>query len=657
MDRPIGRCVWVLLIVGMALPGLAQRNSDVAGVEKYLRKGNEALKSGDWAQAEQEYRAALSLDAKRFEVHSNLGLSCYFQKKDDDAESAFSAALEINPNAFVPNFFLGIIYHRRGELSKTLPLLAKAVKLKPEDPEAHYWLGLNLANSGDHDAAANEIELAIKHGSRNVDSLYQLGKIYSKLAQRAVERAVGAPGDGTLYRRLVLAKQAQLGGNWPLARRYYESARQQHAAAKGIALELGHISLASSEWASATAAFQAELSLDPYSYRSHFGLAQAYLHMHETKKALVHLQHALDIRPEFFQPVPVVTVDLAPQKVHELLEPIRQERSAHSGAAALLSLWLASQVNNSALTESSLRDFEAQQKLLAARFRQAPLRTQVPSLKQQAESLSKQKRYEAAARAYTSLRRLRPADPGIALGLAEVLSELGKHREGRDAFGVYLRSFPADGYALFRLAQCHEKLSVEAFGQIPKIDASSYRNHQLLAESCLERSDWGAAVTEFQNALAVKTDDSELYFGLGRAYLKAGKIAEAAEQFQMALKLDPFDPSVTYSVGLCYYLSREPEKALIFLKKAVGQDPGLLTAREQLGRVLVMQGQHAEAIPELEAALSVDNDGSVHYLLYVCYRKFQKTDKAKAALEASERIRARNRELVESKVGESSSRP
>jgi len=131
-------------------------------------------------------------------------------------------------------------------------------------------------------------------------------------------------------------------------------------------------------------------------------------------------------------------------------------------------------------------------------------------------------------------------------------------------------------------------------------------------------------------------------------------VIAAAEQFQTALKLDPFDPSVTYSVGLCHYLNRDPEKALPYLKKAVGQDPNLLEAREQLGRVLVMQGQHAEAIPELEAALPLDNDGSLHYLLSVCYRKLEQPEKAKGALEASEQIRARNRELVESKVGEPS---
>jgi tetratricopeptide (TPR) repeat protein len=642
-------CVLVLLC--LTTPGLADRNDAPSQAEQYLQKGNQALKNGDWAQAESDYRAGLKLRAGLFELHSNLGLSCYFQQKYDQAESAFLAALKVDPNIFVPNFFLGIIHHRRGEFSQTLPLLAKAVKLKPDDPEAHYWLGLNLVNSGDPEAGAKEIELAIKHGSRNVDSYYQLGKTYSKLAQHAVQKAVSTPLDGTFYRQMVLAKQAQLAGNWSLARKYYEAAHEQNGAVKGVALELGHVALSSSDWASATAEFQAELLLDPQSYRSHFGLAQAYLNLRETKKALFHLQQAISIRPEFFLPIPPVVIDLPEDKSLELLAQIQQQRSDHSGETALLSMWIAERLKDATLAQSSLRDFENQRKLLADKIESVPLTAQGP-LKQKAEMLLKSKRFEAAAHAYASLRALKPVDYKILLSLAEALAEIGEYLEARDVLTQYLHVVPTDGYALFHLAQCYEKLSVEAFGQVSKIDVNSYRNHQLLAESLLERSDWAAAVKEFQSALAMKPNDSELFFGLGKAYLKAGRISDAAEQFQMALKLDPFDPSVTYSVGLCHYLNREPEKAVPFLKRAIRQDPNLLAAREQLGRIFVMQGQHAEAIPELEAALPVDNDGSLHYLLYVCYRKFQKSEKARAALDASEQIRARNRELVESKVGE-----
>jgi tetratricopeptide (TPR) repeat protein len=633
---------------------LIAQNDAPTRLQRYLQKGNQALKSGDWVEAEKQYRAALQLDAELFEVHSNLGLSCYFQQKYEQAEEAFLAALRINSNVFVPNFFLGIIYHGRGEFSKTLPLLTKATQLQPEDAEAHYWLGLNLANSGDYEAAAKEMALAIDRGSGTVDAFYHLGKTYAKLAQHAVEKAVSIPVDGTLYHQLVLAKRAQLAGNWSLARRYYEAARRQNGAVREIALELGQVALASSEWVSATTEFQAELVLDPQSYQSHFGLAQAYLNLQEMEKALFHLRQALNIRPEFFQPIPSVVIDLPEDKSLQLQEKVLREYSRYGGEAALLSIWLAEQLKNPVLSQSSLREFERQRKILTDRFTSVPLPGQATQLKQTAESLLKNKRFEEAVRAYTSLQRLNAADHKIHLPLAEALSEIGKHKEASAALSHYLHFFPMDGHALFRLAQCYEKLSVEAFSQISKVDARSYRNHQLLAESLLERSDWGGAVKEFQSALAMEPNDSELYFGLGRAYLKAGRISDAAEQFQTALKLDPFDPSVTYSVGLCHYLRKEPDKAIHFLRKAVSQDPNLLAAREQLGRVLVMQGQHAEAVPELEASLPVDSDGSLHYLLYVCYRKLQKPEKAKAALEASEQIRTRNRELVESKVGEAS---
>jgi tetratricopeptide (TPR) repeat protein len=652
MNRLKIDCLLIWLISLPMTTGLMAQNDAATQVRGYLQRGNQALKSGDWVEAEREYRAGLQLESGLFELHSNLGLACYFQQKYEPAEEAFLAALRINPNVYVPNFFLGIIYHRRGQFSKTLPLLTKATKLQPQDAEAHYWLGLNLTNSSNYEAAAKEIGLAIELGASNVDAFYLLGKTYAKLAQHAVEKAVSVPADGSLYRHLVLARQAQLAGNWSLARKYYAAARRQNGAAREIGFELGQVALGSSDWETAISEFQSALLVDPKSYRSHFGLAQAYLNLQETKKALFHLQQALNIRPEFFQLVPPAIIALSEDQSLQMQRQLQQEQATSGGGAALLSLWLTERQKDQALTESRLRDFESQRKMLTDRFTPVPLPRQATQLKQTAGRLLKNKRFEEAVRAYAALGRADAADPKIHLLLAEALSEIGKHKEAGAALRQYLHFYPTDGDALFRLAQCYEKLSVEAFGQISKIDATSYRNHQLLAESMLERSNWEGALKEFHSALAMKPNDSELYFGLGRAYLKAGRIPDAAEQFQTALELDPFDPSVTYSVGLCHYLNREPEKALHFLRKAVGQDPNLLAAREQLGRVLVMQGQHAEAVPELEAALPVDSDGSLHYLLSVCYRKLEQPEKAKVALEVSEQIRARNRELAESKVGE-----
>ena len=57
----------------------------------------------------------------------------------------------------------------------------------------------------------------------------------------------------------------------------------------------------------------------------------------------------------------------------------------------------------------------------------------------------------------------------------------------------------------------------------------------------------------------------------------------------------------------------EPEKAVPYLKAALAADPKLLAADASLGLALSRLGKNAEAVPHLEKALELDDDGSLHY--------------------------------------------
>jgi tetratricopeptide (TPR) repeat protein len=59
-----------------------------------------------------------------------------------------------------------------------------------------------------------------------------------------------------------------------------------------------------------------------------------------------------------------------------------------------------------------------------------------------------------------------------------------------------------------------------------------------------------------------------------------------------------------------------------------------------LGEAYAAQGNTADAIHELKAALNSDRDGSYHYQIYRLFQKIGDTDAAKAALEKSIELRA-----------------
>jgi len=76
----------------------------------------------------------------------------------------------------------------------------------------------------------------------------------------------------------------------------------------------------------------------------------------------------------------------------------------------------------------------------------------------------------------------------------------------------------------------------------------------------------------------------------------------------------------------------EPEKAMAYLKTALGSDPSLLAADASLGLALSRLGNHAAAVPHLEKALELDEDGSLYYQLGRAYQAMGQREKATAAM-------------------------
>lgn len=82
----------------------------------------------------------------------------------------------------------------------------------------------------------------------------------------------------------------------------------------------------------------------------------------------------------------------------------------------------------------------------------------------------------------------------------------------------------------------------------------------------------------------------------------------------------PDSLELNYWLGYTLLSLLETEKALPFLEKAVAADPSIPAGHKQLASAYLQVGQAAKAIPHLKAAMSADDDGSVHYQLARAYR-------------------------------------
>ena len=561
------------------------------------------------------------------EAHSNLALACYFQQKPREAEHEFLAALRLQPDLFVPNFFLGRYYFDRSEFQKSIPFLKAAAKLQPKEAQVRRLLAAALVGSGDHEAAIPELKQNLKLDAGDIESIYSLAKIYLYLAQKAAERVNAHPTGGRFYHNLILARRFQLEGKWSTARKYYLAARDVKGAPaqSGIPVELGEIALRTGDSETAIRDFRSELARDSKSYRAHFGLGQAYLASGDLSKSLEELQAAIRIRPEFFRTPPGGGANPAAEVAVVMLKNAVAPMGASNPLVASLD-----------------RDC----RIVEEGFGKPRLPVDAAALKIAADRWLAAKRYEFAVEAYRRLAVMSPKNSGILRQLAEALFAAGEPERAADALTKLLRVSPGDAGAEYLLLRCYEDMASGTLSQMTKDSPDSYRVHQLTAELFLEQDRAGDAIREYELALKSRPEDNTLHFGLGRAELRQRNMEAAIAEFQKVIKRDPSNAEAHFNIARCYLSQQRPQEADSFARNAIRLKPDLLAGHAILGRILMDRGETQAAVAEMEKALPADQDGALHYQVFLAYRKLKEPSKAEKALAVCKQLRERHAALV-----------
>ncbi len=98
---------------------------------------------------------------------------------------------------------------------------------------------------------------------------------------------------------------------------------------------------------------------------------------------------------------------------------------------------------------------------------------------------------------------------------------------------------PHDVDMLYLLGHTYEKLGKQEVSRLEKAAPASSWSEQLLAESYSSSTQWSFAVLRFQNALAQSPNRPGLHVRLGEVFLHAGKLDQAAQEFEQELRINP----------------------------------------------------------------------------------------------------------------------
>jgi TolB-like protein/DNA-binding winged helix-turn-helix (wHTH) protein/Tfp pilus assembly protein PilF len=126
--------------------------------------------------------------------------------------------------------------------------------------------------------------------------------------------------------------------------------------------------------------------------------------------------------------------------------------------------------------------------------------------------------------------------------------------------------------------------------------------------------DWPSAEREYLRALALNPNDAYAHLFYSNSYLSPlGRHAEAIEEMQKAVALDPFSAPVQAFLGRTYIWARQYDKALAQFQKVAEMFPGFAIDHERLAQLHALTGRFDEAISEDTKArlLSGEDEKSV----------------------------------------------
>jgi tetratricopeptide (TPR) repeat protein len=188
-------------------------------------------------------------------------------------------------------------------------------------------------------------------------------------------------------------------------------------------------------------------------------------------------------------------------------------------------------------------------------------------------------------------------------------------------------------------ARASNQLALEAYSKLGTLP-ESLELHAIKAEIASNNGRHLEAAGEWRAALKLSPYDVTIQQSLAAELHDAGDYQAALEVLS---RLNPeASAGVAFLTGDSLLRSEHPDQAIPLLDIALKLDPKLLPAHASMGLALTRTGKQAEAVPHLEAALPIDDDGSLHYQLARAYQASGDAAKSRETMAKYQAIQQKN---------------
>ena len=595
----------------------------------------------DWDGTIAGLRQALAARPERADAHNALAL-LLGRKGADSAQvvAELREAIRLRPDFAEAHNNLGLVLIQAGEDKDGIAALREAVRISPEYAEGHANLGAALTPI-DAEEAVRELERAVALAPNSVKALFNLAVAYGASPSH------GAPKEIEQLRKVIALSP---------------TFARAHVA-------LGKSLLQSGQVPDAILALQEGARLEPQNGEAHYQLGLALARAGRKEEASAELQKGRDL----------VGAD---------------DRSQNA------SLNIAER--RAALDKGDLEH-------AVAEFRRA-IKLQPDSAEAHrylGAALEKQGDPAAAAASYRKAVELNPADLAakqsverltappprsdsvMDVATFEVFIRQGKFKEVEPLLADYVAAHPdsswgwyALGYSQFAQQKIGE--SIRSLAKSLELDIRNAEAHKILGRDLMMIGRFDAAQLEFEQGIRYQPDSAELHYNLGKLLSIQDNWAPARKAFEDALRIDPsyvealdalglalealgddagavarYEKAIALNdarhgtfesahVNLSAYYNRtgNPDRALVYARKALELDPASDRALFQKARADERQGRLDDAIEALNRAIKINpRASSYYYVLAGVYRRIGWMDESRKALDMFKRLDRESNEL------------
>lgn len=121
------------------------------------------------------------------------------------------------------------------------------------------------------------------------------------------------------------------------------------------------------------------------------------------------------------------------------------------------------------------------------------------------------------------------------------------------------------------------------------------------------------AILEYEKGLCLEPKNINLINSLGVCFGVTEDLEKARDQFEQALAVNPKEIMVVYNLGLIHQIRGDMDKAILHLRKAHGIDDAVFEVELLLGHLLFKHQKSDQALPHLEAASRLNPESGLAF--------------------------------------------